>query len=261
MAGGAAQEIVKKTWSQGEKWLDVYFKDHQPNAIKKSKENALDFLIDLGNRISELEKISDEVNYKKRLSEALSDPDFSAVLQDAIIASARTSSKDKHQLLARAVSEKLTHQPESLESLLFNRTIEIIPNLPPKLLNMLAMQTAIIFSSTIFSKKTQNEKILENYLNFLSSVVEKICPLEVNKLELDYLESNSCISIYSDSRPLKRILFENIEFGNVEDIDSFLASEKGIIIEKFWNDIKHRQLTPPGTFLGFFVLEENGFTL
>lgn len=254
IAGAAAQELVKKVWNQSEKWLNVYFKDHQPKAIEKSRENALDFLIDLGNRISALEKSSDDDEaYKKKLLRSLSDPDFSAVLKDAIIASARTNSEIKHRLLARAVSEKLINKPETTESLIINKAVETIPHLSPKHLNLLAMQITIYLGSTLISEEFGSGELCERYFTFLSSVAENVLPIKLEKnIDIDYLISLSCLSFYRMSKPIETFLSTNNEC----DVKRFLASETGAKIENFWKNTDNRRITTLGLFLGLFALAE-----
>jgi hypothetical protein len=55
LGGATAKEFFTKAWSLGEKWLNKYFREHQPEAQEKAKENALDFLVNLGHMIQIIE--------------------------------------------------------------------------------------------------------------------------------------------------------------------------------------------------------------
>lgn len=113
--GGASGKFVEKAWDSGEKWIRSYFKDHKENAQKQATENSKDFLNELAQRVKQLE--DQKTVSKEKIDQAQDHPDFSAFLQKALLTSAQTDSKDKHKLLARLVSERLTSEPESVFSL------------------------------------------------------------------------------------------------------------------------------------------------
>lgn len=113
--GGGAGKFVEKAWDSGEKWIQTYFKDHREISQKQATENSLNFLTELAHRVKQLE--DEKIISKEMIDQAQDHPDFSTFLQKALLTSAQTDSKDKHKLLARLVSERLTSQPESVFSL------------------------------------------------------------------------------------------------------------------------------------------------
>ncbi len=113
--GGAAGKFVEKAWDSGEKWIQTFFKDHKEVAQKKATENTMDFLNELAQKVKQLEE-SKQISQEK-INSAQDHPDFSALLQKALLTSAQTDNKDKHVILARLVSERLKTEPESILAL------------------------------------------------------------------------------------------------------------------------------------------------
>lgn len=113
--GGAAGKFVEKAWESGEKWIQTFFKDHKEVAQQKATENTMDFLNELALKVKQLEE-SKQIS-KEKIDSAQDHPDFSTLLQKALLTSAQTDSKDKHLILARLVSERLKSEPESILAL------------------------------------------------------------------------------------------------------------------------------------------------
>ena len=104
--GGVAGKFVGKVWDSGQKWLSRYFQDHAPKAREEAEQNSLDFLNKLAERVKTLEEQGNQ--YKKTIEDSLNHPDFSVLLQKAMISSAQTEDKQKHEFLARLVSDRLS---------------------------------------------------------------------------------------------------------------------------------------------------------
>lgn len=257
VATGVGQEIVKKAWKTGEKWLNNYFKDHQQLAQDKARENSINFLIELGLRINKLEnKIYDKSESKERMLKVLSDPDFSALLKDAIIASARTNSIEKHKLLAFILAEKLTTKPESLDSLLANKAVEIVPTISVTHLKLLAIITLIHFGPGFIPLDVPKDKRCEWYIKWLILTFSKLLPIEFEEGDIDYLFSISCLTLNPDFSPLQEILFKNDKVKIECDSAKFWESDSGKKIVDIWDNIKYGGPHFIGSFIGYLVIEE-----
>jgi hypothetical protein len=141
--GGGAGKFVEKAWDSGEKWVVSYFANHQQKAREKAEENSTDFLKKLGERISDLEKsnqISEEV-----LVTAQEHPDFSVVLQKAMLSSAQTENESKHDLLSRLVAERIQASPESMLSMASKMACDAISYTTPNQLLILGLLTNILY--------------------------------------------------------------------------------------------------------------------
>lgn len=113
--GGGAGKFVEKAWDSGEKWILTFFKDLGEVAQQKATENSMEFLNELAQKVKQLEE-SKQISQEK-INSAQDHPDFTALLQKALLTSAQTDNKDKHIILARLVSERLKTEPESILAL------------------------------------------------------------------------------------------------------------------------------------------------
>ena len=142
--GGGAGKFVEKAWDSGEKWIVSYFANHQEKAREKAEENSADFLKKLGKRVSELEK-SRQVS-EEALVTAQEHPDFSVVLQKAMLSAAQTDSEEKHELLSRLVAERIQASPESMLSMASKMACDAISFTTPNQLKILGLLTNILYN-------------------------------------------------------------------------------------------------------------------
>lgn len=259
-AGGAvAAEFFKKAWNSGEKWLNNYFQEHQPEAQEKAKENAFDFLVDLGNRIQKLENIAeDDSTIKNKLENALSDPDFSAILKDAILFSSRTSSKEKHNLIARVVSERLLSESDSIESSMGSMSIEAIFHLSSDHLRIIAISC---FIAAMEPGETPSNLSEEEYKKWWAewfiNDIEVLMPKKM-VVFFDYLHllSVSCATLVQFRSDLKKVISHNSEV-NLYDFDILKEYNIGLELLNLWNNgLKLFSLTSIGYHLGLYVMDE-----
>ena len=144
VVGAASGKLTEKAWDSGAKWLSKYFQDYNPKAIKKAEQNALAFLADLAHRVNQLEVVAtDSELIKQRIESALEDPDFSAILKDAMLISARTESENTHKVMARLVSERLQSRAGDLLSLTIPLACESVKALTNRQLRLLAVGCAL----------------------------------------------------------------------------------------------------------------------
>jgi len=140
--GGVAGKFVDRAWQLGEKWLSNYFKDHAPKAREEAERNSLDFVNQLAERVKTLEEQGEQ--HKKLIKDSLNHPDFSVLLQKAIISSAQTDDKQKHELLARLVSDRLTKEPESLFALSSQLACDAVARLNIRQMKILGLLTNLM---------------------------------------------------------------------------------------------------------------------
>ena len=260
--GGAAGKLIEQAWGTGKKWLETYFRDHHPTAQKSAQQNALDFLASLANRVHDLEEaLADTPDAKRQIECALSDPDFAAMLKDALIASARTESSEKHKLLARVVSERLTAQPESMVSLAGNLACSAIPHLSSKHLRCLGVM-AVVFHirPTPFPPPTIPIELLPSWwTEWLSTVLSPVVPTaNPSKIDYEHLVSVSCASlIYLGTRDLKKVLFPPELASFKWDANQFLTeTEVGKRLSELWKGGMNRTYpTSAGQLIGTYVVD------
>ncbi len=258
--GGAVGKFTEKAWDQGEKWITSYFKDHGQKAQEKAKENSLAFLGDLSQRLKIVEKQNQENS--QEIQDALSHPGFSILLQKAMLASAETDSKEKHEILSRLIADRLTKDSESIHALTSKMATDAISNMTTNQLNLLAlnMNLRYIVPSEIPEDKIENQEKFDKFAeNWIKARVEKLANLQFSNLDLEHLEALSCLTnMRLGSSGLKQI-FEN-KFSKTSkfkfDYEKFIDSDLGKAIKAHWeNGLQSAILTSVGQLIGIYATE------
>jgi len=254
--GGAAGKFVEKAWSQGEKWITSYFKDHAPEAIEKAQQNSLEFLSELAKRVKNLEEQGEQE--KKIIEESLNQPDFSALLQKAMMSSAQTEDKQKHALLAKLVANRLTVETESMFALASRQACDAV--------SMLTINQMKILGLLIFKDRVQQspfppvnmsqEEFNKWYVEYLTDNMQLYQDLTISRLDMVHLGALSCISILGISvrDHLRHILWPKKESGVTFDIKLFTSTELGKKMEELWEShLNGVSPTSIGELIGIYV--------
>lgn len=257
-AGGVAGKLIEKAWERGEKWLSKYQEDHHPKAQEKGIQNALDFLNYLALKIGELEKKADNPKiFKSRMRTCLEDPDFSVLLKNAILTSSRTKDKEKHEILARIVSERLNCDSESLIALTSFIACEAVGYLTPNQLRLLGIAELVFDIRTApFPPKIPPEQFDKWYTQWLDRMLlPQITGVKATRLDWIHLMSVSCIKYEPIiTRDLNKVLSpkdESYKWNFEEYINNY---ETGKSLNELWNKgIKSITLTSAGTLIGIYV--------
>ena len=250
--GGATGKFVEKAWDSGEKWISTFYKDHQELAQNKATENTKDFLQELAQRIKFLEE-SMQVS-KENINLAQNHPDFSVLLQKAILASAQTDNNDKHKILAKIVSERLKTDTESILSLGSKMACDAISYLTSNQLMILGL-AANLFSIrpnvplSIRSDDTNTKDSLDIHF------IIKLLPYKdiiLRRIDLVHLESLSCLKFSPFIMHNKSNLFENGDY--VFGLDKIRYPDLRESIVANWNNgLQHIDLTTVGLIIGISV--------
>jgi len=259
--GGTAGKLIEKAWDSGEKWLTSYFRDHHPKAQEKAKQNSLDFLNDLAQRVNQLEAdAKGNAKLKQKIDSAIEDPDFSALLKDAVIASSRTDNEDKHKILARIVSERLRFPTENLVSLTSTLACDAVKHLTPKQMRFLGITTFVYFIRPIpFPPAIPLQQFGSWYENWLKSNLPFYLPMEpLGLIDFLHLESVSCIKYEPIvGRDLKQLLSPPAETGYDWSFDGFIQNYPGRGLHELWESaMQHTLVTTTGRLIGIYVHDE-----
>ena len=247
--GGAAGKFVEKAWDSGDKWISSYFENHQEQAKQRAAANSLEFLNDLATRIKTLEETS-QVS-KERIIESQEQPDFSVILQKALLSAAQTESKDKHQLLSRLVSERIKSKPESLMALASKMAVDAISYTTSNQLRILGLVSNILYISPDQNLSEQQ------YIGWLNARLGAFIGTEASNLDYIHLESLSCLKFESFiTRDLNQSLSEKVkaEF----NYEIFKATPLGVYLADVWENknLKSTQLTSVGQIIGVLVSDQ-----
>ena len=247
--GGCAGKFVEKAWDSGEKWVVSYFSNHQEKAREKAEKNSANFLNKLGQSVSELEKSSEVA--EETINTAQEHPDFSVILQKAMLSAAQTDNEDKHDLLARLVSERLKSSPESMLAMASKMACDAISFTTPNQLQILGLLTNILYiqPNGLIGPEQNQEWMIARVIPFLNARPELI--------DYTHLESISCMKFESFiSRDLK-VVFDQ-KFYNQFNYDIFSTHPVGTQLIEKWEgkSLKSCQLTTVGQILGVMISDQ-----
>lgn len=258
--GGVAGKFVEKAWNLGEKWIIGYFKSHGKEAQEKAKENALSFLAKVAESVKIIQDNTktDPVTLDV-INTSFKDPDFSAVLQRAIVTSARTPSDDKHKILARLITERLLAKSDDMISLASSVAVEAISALKAKHLYVLGLSVLVEgIRPTNFPEDLPPEQLNQVardwWLKNLSPLIQKV--EDLTDIDIRHLVGVNCIEYESFiGRDLTKILKSG--FGDWE-IDKFLSeTEEGKKLKEYYNKyLQKMTLTSAGQLIGIYVKDQ-----
>ncbi len=191
VVSGAAGGLVNQTITSGSQWLRDRFAHHKEEAQKKAGENASDFLNELAPRIKKLEENSDFL--REKIETAMSQPDFSALMQQALLSAAQTESKEKHILLAQVVSERLRADADSLLALTSQMACEAISHITSQQLKILGLHYTLEhmrFPAAHAPTSPELLRMLE--LEWVELTLAPYRDLNFSRLDLMHLDSLGC---------------------------------------------------------------------
>jgi len=261
--GAVSTKVVDRAWDSGEKWLKSYFKDHQENVQQTAKQNSLQFLADLAQKVNELEKqAASDPDFQKSRESSLQDPDFSALLKDALITSARTGSEVKHQILGRIVSERLRVPSEDLVALTSTLACEAVGHLTTKQLNFLglAVLTYFLRPNPFPPPDLPTDHLGRFYFDWLAENLQLHSPQEVvSTHDLTHLESVSCLSYIriATAGNLKKVLTPTHMEDDWPFEDLVQKDPNGKVLMDLWEaGMESVTLTTTGQLIGTYVHDQ-----
>jgi hypothetical protein len=260
VAGTTAKELVSGTVDLAKMWLADHFNSHHKKAIETADNRAWKFVALLSRRVDRLERMnSNRDETIQRLEHALDSPEFSISLQSAVIASSLTDDKDKHELLARAVSDKLIAPEESLLALSIAIAIQTIAHLSPKHLRFLGLAALIEGIRPSNESIPIDESVRDIYLRqwWLQVVGYHHPPPIMLPQDYRHLAAMSCLTREPHTRPdhLSHLLAETgirpMDWG----VQDFLANTvEGAALANLWEvGMRDYRLLSIGTVLGIYV--------
>jgi hypothetical protein len=193
LASGCIDPFVSHAIEHGISWVSDRYKGHPKEAIKTAQNNAVNFFGQVNICIEGQQQIN---GIKDRTKQALTDPDYTSLFQEAVLGAARTSSEQTHKLLARLVTDRLTAEPDSLHILAAHMACNAVPQLSPTHLRLLGAIYIIHFLPAPSSMKdlSPEEREVACPKWFLDEM-SKVIPIgPVTKLDFAHLVAVSCIA-------------------------------------------------------------------
>lgn len=250
--GGAAGKFVEKAWDSGERWIQTYFKDHKKASQENATNNTLDFLNELAQKVKQLED-SRQIP-KDKIESAQDHPDFSALLQKALLTSAQTDSKDKHIVLARLVSERLKSEPESILALGSKMACDAISYMTVN--QMMILGLAVNFYGIRPNPYPPSDVNEDNFQDWMDKwLIQRLKPyqnIEFRQIDITHLESLSCLKVNTFIGRELNGMFDKENFKyNFEKMHDQSLKEA---MKKIWKDgFQKIDLTSVGQIIGVSV--------
>lgn len=237
--GGGTGKFVEKAWDSGEKWISSYFQNHQARARETAEKNSSDFLVKLGEKLRALEQ-SGEIS-SDQIETALEHPEFSVVLQRAILSAAQTESIEKHQLLSELVVAHLQAKPESMLSLTTKIACEVVEQITQNQLSLLGLIL------TLRHINPGDALPADRYAGWLKTVLSPYLQVSCSTLDVIHLEALSCIQ----GTPFGAEIWSVFTTKNRNGLDkSFRDTEEFKHVMKLWPKIQVLKLSSVGQLLG-----------
>jgi hypothetical protein len=223
-------------------------------------KNTLQYLEFIAEKVKKIEETSNDNPITKAIvSAAFKDPAFSATFQDALYAASKTSSEEKHKLLARVISERLIAKEDNLISLASPQAINAISNLSPKHIRYLAVAVTVFSIRPNDGQKKipaeqKNSLSRDWWVRHLSPIISKAPSL--NEMDIMHLIAMSCITYeLFIGRNLTEILKE--PFGDWEVQKSIEETQEGQKLNTIWEkSLQKVNLTSVGSMIGTIAHDE-----
>ncbi len=245
--GGIAGKLAEKTWDSADGWLRDRFSHHTENAKAAARENAAEFLVQLANRVKELE---DQHAVEASTAEARdSHPQFAFVLQTAVLAGAQTDDHQKHQLLADLVAARLTTNSDTTLALASEMACQAVARATSRQLKLLGL------CSFLQDVRPRCPIPAGGHGIWLDTVLGPFYDLEFYEIDALHLVAINCAT-YDPSSGKDLMLWLKLKVGAGPNDNVFADSQHLDSLAFMWGEgLAGVQLTSVGSLIGGFVLD------
>lgn len=278
LVSGTAGSAMSRAIGHGMRWISDRYKGHPKEAIGAAQRNVVNFFGHVNMCLDGQQQI-EGIEY--RIEQALADPDYTSLFQEAVLGAARTNSEQKHRLLARLVTDRLTAEPESLRNLAAHMACNAIPQLSPIHLRLLGVMYAIHYQpAPNHLKGLSRDALADAGSKWLLEEIKSYMPIgDITQLDFAHLVAVSCITyipphqiplfktpLDEPAQPREWDLFSRIyeKFAGFAS-NSYMVSSRiqddraGKELIRYWEecDMKKATLTSAGSLIGMYVHECN----
>jgi len=202
--------------------------------------------------------VDDDPAVAARVAAAMEDPDVLAVLCDAIRSAARTDSRERHELLARLVADRLLVDAGSPLALNASMACEAIRRLAPRHLRLLAV---IVYVERWRGVRPSVEHAGDiEALDTLAKDMAMLLPASADRYDRMQMEAASCVAgMYSlGRRPMTKMLARACPSLEEDRMRRFCEeADIGQRLMQIWkNPLSVCILTTVGELLGIRALEQ-----
>jgi hypothetical protein len=237
--GGVAGKVAEKAWDTGERWLAAKFGEHSEVARLRARENAAAFMLDLAERLRSLET-NGRLDGGRAAAEQ-QHPQFSTTLQGALLRAAQTENREKHQLLAELIAQRLVSESESLITLASQMAVDAIALATPRQLRLLALCS--------FLEEVRPRDPVDDHCLWLDVCLRPFEDLWFYKIDAMHLAALSCVLFDQTSQ---KGLDVSLGFKFLRFEDGMFAKSAGYEwLTSLWTEgLAGVQLTSVGSLVG-----------
>jgi hypothetical protein len=199
LVASGAYDVIK---AEAKRWIDLRFAEHTAEVRATAEANKDAFLVDLAGRVKRLEdSTSGDTSLRERLAASFKDPDVSATLQSAVVAAARTSSAERHSVLADVIAARLSAPAGTTRAVASSFAVEIVPRLAAEHLEILGLLSVIYgprpsnfrLSDDAPISEEEFESFAKAYAAWLSSALAPYKSIPLLEASYAHLVAASCI--------------------------------------------------------------------
>lgn len=184
--GGTAGKLAEKAWDSGERWLRERFGSHAREVQEQARTNVAQFVEHLAKRVKVLE--DDRAIDAAPLSETEHHPQFSSLLQRAILNAAQTDDEKKHDMLARLVAARLVAAAETTLALASRLAADAIARSTRRQLTLMAL---CCFLQDI---RPRDPMPVPEYRTWLEVFLKHFVDFEFKEVDARHLVAIACAS-------------------------------------------------------------------
>jgi hypothetical protein len=222
LAGGVSGKLAERA-------VDVVlpaFRDADKRAQREAAENTRAMLERFGDRLDDLvDRVGGREKAEQLMAEQLGTPDFSYTVRQALLGAARSNSEIRHEVISRAVVERIIAAPDSTQAVASGLAIEALGRLSGPQLDLLGLAAFVYYIAPVLhapgempvpegqSPQEQQTMMIEAGRQAVAAYVEYIdvqlnkhgIPSLISPMDFAHLVSASCASY---DRALGRDLLE-----------------------------------------------------
>jgi hypothetical protein len=267
------------------------FKSASKKAQQEAIANAMTMVDGLRARLAIVEEaVGSAAEERQRVNDTYEGADFSYTLRQALLTAARTDSELRHEVLSRAVVERLIAASDSTQAVASALAVEALARLSAQHLDLLGLAALLYYiapnvhgpaelaetfphlsdqsrSAISLARIDAAREAVSAYLDWMRGVLEKhSVPPGISSLDFAHLVSASCASfdrtLHRDMRAILpgRDLHDRHEYelssSYQQRLPLLLRTPGGQRLLSLWEDgLQHVTLTPAGLLIGTVVHE------
>jgi hypothetical protein len=246
--GGAAGKVAEKAWDSAAEWLRARFASHSEATQARAKANAANFVNELARATKALEddgRIDEEV-----LREAQSHPQFSLLLQQALLGAAQTDDVEKHRLLSHVVATRLASASESTLALATSMACEAVSGATHRQLHLMGLL------AFLHDVRPRDSLRPGTHCAWLDAVLKPFEDVEFHEIDALHLVALGAAS-YDPTSERGLLLLLCMKVRIQYDEHAFDESRAYGVLDVWWREgLSGVQLTSVGLLVGGLVFDE-----